>query len=109
MNFFGCGCAAPGISWLSIIPQAQFADGGGDGLRIHFVDLNAAADVLQQRDRQFAAEMFAEFFQAGQHRRQFGVVGIEQFVGEQPEAQCFRAKFKIRSAAGASSRPMLRE
>ena len=64
---------------------------------VHFVDFHAAPDFLEQRDGQFAAEVFAEFFEAGQNCRQICVVRVQQFVGEQFEAEFFQ---QIQNARG---------
>ncbi len=47
--------------------------------------------------RQFAAEMFAKFFEAGQNRRPVRAVRIEQFIGKKFEAQSFE---QIQNALG---------
>ena len=49
---------------LFLVTMLKFPNGRRNGARIHFVDFHAASDVRQQRDGKFAAEMFAEFFEA---------------------------------------------
>ena len=56
---------AGSISWLSVFPSAQLVNGGGNGFGIHRVDFHAAADFRQQGDGELAAQVLAEFFQAG--------------------------------------------
>src|SRR5579859_2826530 len=45
----------------------QLVDGLDDLGFVHGVHLHAAADARQQGDGQFAAEVLAEFLQAGEH------------------------------------------
>ena len=59
----------------------QLVDGGGDFGRVHFVHLDALPDGFEQGDGQFAAEMFPEFFKAGEDGQPVGVIGAEQFIG----------------------------
>src|SRR6185503_1830046 len=50
-----------------ILPVAQFVNGIDHPGQVHFVDFKALADAFEQRDRQFAAEMFAELLEAFKH------------------------------------------
>ena len=44
---------------------------------VHFVHFDALANRLEQRDGKFAAEVFAEFFQAAQKDQRVGGVDVE--------------------------------
>ncbi len=56
---------------------------------IHFVNFNPAANLLQESNRQFTAEMFAKFVQAIQDLQASGAGNVQQFTSEQVEAQKF--------------------
>ena len=44
----------------------EFVDRGDHGFLIDFVDFEALTDGAQQGDGEFAAEVFAKFFEAGE-------------------------------------------
>ena len=57
---------------------------------IHLMHFHAVSDVREQGDRQFAAEMFAKFLEAGEDLQTAVCVDTQQFIGKQLEAQFFQ-------------------
>ena len=67
----------------------EFADGLKHLRGIDVMDFEALADRAEESDGEFAAEMFAEFFEASKDDRLVLGVDVEQFVGEQVESEHF--------------------
>ena len=73
----------------ALMPLLEFVDGLDHLRQVDFVDFAAPADGLEQRDGELAAEVFAKFFKALQDHQVVVRVHVEQFVGEQLEAELF--------------------
>ena len=54
------------------------------------MDFKTFADLFQQCDGQFAAEVFAEFFEAVEDEESILRIHVEQFAGEELEAEIFQ-------------------
>ena len=57
---------------------------------MHFVRFKTFADFIKQGDGQFAAEVLAKFFEAVEHEQRILRVHMEQFAGEEFEAERFQ-------------------
>ena len=67
----------------------EFADGGEHFGGVDLVDFEAVANAAEERDGEFAAEMFAEFLEAAQENRLTFRIDMEKFAGEELEAEEF--------------------
>lgn len=76
----------------------QLVDGVEHHRGVDFVDFEAVTDGAEEGDVEFAAEVFAEFFEAGKDVQVAFRVGVGEFVSEEFEAEEFD---KAEDALGA--------
>ena len=71
------------------VARFEFADRLKHLRGVDVVHFESLADRVEERDGEFATEMFAKFFEAAEDDRLVFVVEVKQFAGEQLETEHF--------------------
>lgn len=85
----------------------EFLDGLGDQGQGHVMDLEPRANVVEEGDGELTAQVFPELFKPGHHQQLAVGVVMEEFGGEQFEAEPFKEakdpfrRFRCEETTGA--------